>query len=81
MHYTEGKHEYAVTTTVTHTQYIRADTETEAIQRAEDQLPYNIQLDVHALEHHEDADTHWDADRVDTDEYRADNLTPKKGEE
>lgn len=45
MHYTEGKHEYAVTMTVTHTQYIRADTETEAIQRAGDQLPYNIQLD------------------------------------
>lgn len=81
MHYTEpGRNEYAVTMTVTHTQYVRADTETEAIQRAEDQLPDNIQLDLHALEHHEDADTHWDADRVDPDEYRADNLTPKKGE-
>lgn len=78
MHYIEGEHEYAVTMTVTHTQYVRADTETEAIQLAEDSLPDNI--DTHALTHYDGADVHWDADRVDPDEYRADNLTPKKGE-
>lgn len=76
--------DYIVTLTVQHAQQIEADSEAEAVDLAIGNLPPNIQLDLLALENHEDADVTWDADMIDPiqarEEYRADN-SPKKGEE